>query len=1446
MKNNQFTPSEENEPFEHILNSMPGGVCAFRLDLAALVFVNQQFLALFGFENTADVRAYTKGDYWKLIHPDDVENVKAVYTRLSRGAQSHADFECRIVTKIGMIRLVRCRVQTKTDEAGHTLLVNFVMDLGTQNALDMENRVDSMTGLLKMHAFFSAMRHTYKKVEAENAGRQLAVLFFDVINFRQINQRYGIAAGDDFLRAVGTILKIEFPEFTAARFGGDQFAVLADAHDLESRVTHTRDMIRQVAPNSVDCSVGACVWNDVRVDPEEICNRAKFASDENRKHVNTFFSYYTRESGKAFELADYVISHIDEAIKKGWIQVYYQPEIRAISNQICGMEALARWIDPQMGFLSPGEFIGALEDAQLIWKLDLCVIRQVAARIAERKHQGLPGIHISINLSRIDFLCCDIFKEIEALVREYGISRDMLHIEVTESTMTSNVAPIFQAMNRFRDAGYEIWMDDFGSGYSTLNLLKDYAFDVLKLDMAFLRKDTARSRAIITSVIAMDKKIGNMTLAEGVETAEQVEFLKQNGCDCLQGYYFSKPLPFDDALRVCREKGIDVEPISEKSYYDAVQRVNFTTDLPMLLIEYQADGLHVLYINQNAKELVSQDGLETMAALERRLNDPYNAASQGLSRAAQYAMASGAAGELYYPFHGQELLCRYRLISRSDIRYLFAVNVFSYAQTGERLSEKARTLMSLRYFYRALLKIDLDQKSVFNIQFSEDISSDGSRIPIRGQDGTLSSLFPSVFTADQKRYAAFINPDTIKARLQKADGGMLKDAFRTQDDRGQFVWMSHRILRDPNAKGEQIIYAVRTMDIEAAQAEQLLMRGDPYASLIDRDAGVSKGALWDDMMLYFPIPVFWKDKNRRFLGANQAFLDYYGFESRSQILGKTDEDMHWHPNDNPYRRDEMEILATGERHVNMPGKCVAKAVPRSIYATKWPVYRGGEICGLMGYFLDEQMADAMVGIKHSTTAMDPVTGLENVVGLMDSYVRYDADYQLSHRPYGVIFASVTDMPHIAESCGVVAAEDVLRACADVIVKIVGNSGVAARVSASQFAVLYAFKSVDDIRNLSNQIREGIEDIHQVGQTHCTLFAEMHIVYDREMQQFEGGLIQNKLGITAQTSENDEREKRNAVLRELLDPAAVGCYILSPEHKVLYWNPEAEKLLGISAKQMLGKDCFDAHLGCSFTSGIGVPDHRCPAVVALATGKAQSMQMFMRRSDGRDILIRNTLVPLQNADGETDELVALFTPMTDETYDEGMIRDIYEVATRDAVTCLPGRKYIETCLEEELENYQRTGHAFAVLFADADDFHSINNLYGHEVGDEVLRAFGIALRKYGRRTDRFGRWGGDEFVGIMKLKDKSDIKSAAKRFSKIAERIAVQAGDQTVTFHISAGITVVRDGDNPRSIVDRADQYMYLAKSFFKNQVVTDFNVNAIKAKSALDSVDSHASARLKE
>ena len=205
--------------------------------------------------------------------------------------------------------------------------------------------------------------------------------------------------------------------------------------------------------------------------------------------------------------------------------------------------------------MSPADFIPVLEQKNQIYKLDTFVVKKVSETLRCELDKGHEIVQISVNLSRTDFISCKPFEEIENIIKEYNIDRKYICIEITESVAMDDPKLLTYAINKFRNAGYEVWMDDFGSGYSSLNVLKDFTFDEIKIDMAFLRNTTEKSKFIIKNTISMAYDLNIRTLTEGVETKEQYDFLKDMGCERIQGYYISKPLPYDEVIELMINKG---------------------------------------------------------------------------------------------------------------------------------------------------------------------------------------------------------------------------------------------------------------------------------------------------------------------------------------------------------------------------------------------------------------------------------------------------------------------------------------------------------------------------------------------------------------------------------------------------------------------------------------------------------------------------------------------------------------------------------------------------------------------------------------------------------------------------------------------------------------------------------------------------------------------------
>ena len=463
---------------------------------------------------------------------------------------------------------------------------------------------DELTHLSNQTYFDLAAEDAITRITSE--GRAAVCLFYDIVGMRLYNKQNGFSAGDALLLSVSEVLKEAYPDALISRFDNDHFCLISPEEELREKVEHVEKEVLLLGGGSkIELKVGIS-----RIDPgkgqtiSEICDQARIAGESIKSDPDKCYCIYDEAFEKELAERKVITERLDYAIANGEIKVFYQPIIRTLTGQLCGYEALARWISPELGFLSPGVFIPALEEARLIHKLDACMIRQICRELKEYiQISDIPPVPVSFNLSRLDFMLCDIFQIVEDAVGENSLDKTMINIEITESLLVED-ALIREEIKRFHDAGYKVWMDDFGSGYSSLNTLKDYEFDKLKIDMLFLSSFTQKSKDIIASIVQMAKRIGIRTLAEGCETAEQYEFLKGVGCEEVQGYYFGKPMPGRDCIREIYEKKFIPEKVWDRELYQEAGRTFFHDDSPMAIIDYMDDTFFLLHENRASQRLM--------------------------------------------------------------------------------------------------------------------------------------------------------------------------------------------------------------------------------------------------------------------------------------------------------------------------------------------------------------------------------------------------------------------------------------------------------------------------------------------------------------------------------------------------------------------------------------------------------------------------------------------------------------------------------------------------------------------------------------------------------------------------------------------------------------------------------------------------------------------------
>ncbi len=418
---------------------------------------------------------------------------------------------------------------------------------------------DDLTGVPNMYYFGTQCKKMMGDAAVKPSDK--LYLFMNIENFKTYNDQLGYEKGNEFLKNIANRFKEVFKDGIFARQSDDHFVALVNKAKKDEYINKAVNVLAEEHPE-VYMSLKVGGYSPInREETQEICcDRARYACGLIKNKYGEVYREYDKKMDESFHLRQYIVNHIDQAVEKGYIKVYYQPVVWSKNGKLCSCEALARWDDPVYGFLSPGKFISVLEECRLIHKLDKCIYEQVCKDMHASIKEGRKVIPVSMNFSRLDFELMDVVQVMTSLVEKYEIPKENIHIEVTESALGENQASLKAALNRLRELGFALWLDDFGSGYSSLNVLKDYKFDVLKVDMVFLSnlQENESAQKILACIIDMADRLGMQTLTEGVESSQAAEYLNKIGCGRLQGYLYGKPMPYEELIEKIRAGELEI------------------------------------------------------------------------------------------------------------------------------------------------------------------------------------------------------------------------------------------------------------------------------------------------------------------------------------------------------------------------------------------------------------------------------------------------------------------------------------------------------------------------------------------------------------------------------------------------------------------------------------------------------------------------------------------------------------------------------------------------------------------------------------------------------------------------------------------------------------------------------------------------------------------------
>lgn len=1113
-----------------LIEAMPNGLAVYmeRDGQAEAVMVSDGLCSHLGMVREEALDFLNRG-LFEQVHPDYLEGLNGMIQYFLTGKEAEqTPFENVLQVRLGddtEYSRVLVRENVMTVNGIHLAMVNFeilMKDPGiiTEDSVNtMKELYDALTGLSNMTRFLKISGR--KRREMLEDGYDGCVVYFDMNGMKAFNSKYGTREGDKLLKIFANVLRSHFSNECAARLGEDHFAAIGRSDTMENEI---RWILAEMA-NANDgktLPVKAGIYqfgSDPEINsPIDALDRAKIACDRGKSTYGSIMTWYDREMSENYMLQNYLLEHLDQALEKEWIQVFVQPVVRVLSGCLCGMEALVRWMDPEHGLIPPSDFIPVLEKNGQSYKLDTYVVKKVAAFLGSqlKKDLNTPVVPISVNFSRSDFESVDPVEIVVNALDENNVTRNLINVEITETALMKDAEEMKNAIERFHQEGMEVWMDDYGSGYSSLNVLKDFDFDEIKIDMAFLRELNEKSMSIVTSTVQMAKSLGIHTLAEGVETEEQLEFLKSIGCEKIQGYYYGRPIPISEAVEHFNNNDLEIETREMAGFYNRAGLVDVVSDRPVALFFDDGSEFRSLFENEPYRQMLRKMELTGENAIEKSMNTVTSPLGHRFRDLADQAESSGIEEKMIFVVNDKYTRFSFQSISRCRrgnmlfARMDNAVVGAEYEQTS-MLDAVLRNIYTI-YDSVYILDFENDKRTVVLSNLPAERSGDqitGIR-EFYNNYGSVRSIFPD----DIDRLRRFQDIDSLRERLRNSSAGFVSDVFRVRQSDGAYKWTEFLAILLPDSGGNRLMISIRPAEYQTP-VEQLYKQDQVRSSTSENSQDYVR--LWETLMKGSDIKFFWKDREQRFAGGNRAFMDFCGFTEKDDFVGLRDEELGWHKESPEFRECESRVLERGESFFDIQMQNVTRGVLSKIAVSEFPVYANGRISGLLGYFRDgtTDLDPTMYGNRKAI--VDPVTGLMNIRGLMVALIELDDNMTLNDEQYFLVILDVPAYGDIHFEHGDKAARALIRKVSKKVVATFERNAAIARTRGSRFVIALTEMKRDKVYEMVKQCASDIRTIQRVNGIECNLKVDYGIAVSSEADSVQAvvTLADNRLEMSRQ-------------------------------------------------------------------------------------------------------------------------------------------------------------------------------------------------------------------------------------------------------------------------------------------------------------------------------------------
>ena len=1177
--NGSFCMDEEpiKKRLHRYYDLIAGGVCLIRQTAEEqILFVNEEMLRIYQCATEDEFFQLTKGRFAGLMEAEDYVPLEA------RTNSRHGDLDegytfltFRCYTKTGSYRHLEGTFhKVNIPELGKVWMMSLV---NKERNLAVSN-LDSVTGLLNMHAFYQRVQKKVdalrKAIKPGDLEVRYCPVYLNLTNFKVYNEMHGIYEGDRMLRKIGQLLKGDFPASYITRLSGDNFALFVPRDNLEAKLKEVCQAVNNEVrmPNiAMKAGIGS-IETAVSVHRRPITtyfDQAKLASDSIKKDATRSIAFYNESMRQSIADRIFILDNLDRAIREGHIKVYYQPVMRAMTSKLCGCEALARWIDPTKGLLPPDSFIPVLEESRLISRLDCYVIEEVANLLRYQIDNHFPMIPVSVNLSRYDFLLMDPLAFVERIVEQYHIPRYYLRIEVTESALVKNRHLLIEKLHQFHQSGYQVWLDDFGSAYSSLNVLQNYEFDELKIDQGLLRYFNEDSRKIIRSIVLMAKEMGIHVLAEGAETKEHIDFLRAIGCEKIQGYYYSRPMPYELLREQFQEAGWQVETLPEEQALDAAGLVNLITDAPVAIFQYREDRAVILSENEAYQNALATTGTSSLQEFNANMQQQSYPMREKFMAFLAAAVHSSGERRMTFVENGQYLrLSAEKLAATPDFTLVLArlANI-TYDQDLTSFQQYETVFRNLMLVYDEIYFLDRKKKALHIIESMNAFWQAGDVITdFKGKRDAYARQF--IYADDRTRFRQFLDPEAIYRQAERSGRSEAIEMFRVQKPNGRFVWMIFDAI---------VIYKSATKDILICVRENIWERQENLYTLLpqfladlnpDRlppSPADEEAAIWRAVWNFSPDPVYWKDNALRYRGVTPSFLEYVGMKDASEILGKTDAELGWCLQDED--EEQLELL----------------------------------------------------GIR------DHVTGLLGYRGMIMAGMEIEEDRIHRQEDYLALILQVPEIKTLAHQYSPEVQQEILKTIRDGILKLGPISSIASYIGSGVFICFGKTRFLDGLTEKIEQLKAHLEGLTSIAGVSCTLTLNYSTIRGSEAHGFNTLLYQLAKRLNDVTSQRWHFERPHGEIIELnvsqLDSLDDGIALTDiATYDFLFLNHAMLRMVHLpdTPDAYKGKKCYE------LLAGRAAPCADCANSI-LARDAFRTCRHAMRFTSG-SVLQRDTLVP----------------------------------------------------------------------------------------------------------------------------------------------------------------------------------------------------------------------------